>query len=469
MGGINELDLAKQGAKLLQIDPNQPTKELEWTITTLFRLVDGEKNGVIPAKKLEETFVRWGLSTEYASLLTESCDHDHDGLVKFSDFLNFFHHKEIQIKALFDEIDTCSNGKLTVPELRDALLRAGVQISSSDLNVFVKKIDKDQNGIITYDEWRDFLLLFPLDPDLNNVYHWFATVSMVDIGEGAVIPEGISAKSAWKYFLAGAVAGATSRTVTAPLDRLKVLLQVSAGPMQGGVLQGLRNIYNDGGWRAFWRGNGMNIIKITPESAVKFYTYETVKNLICDDPQKMKIYHRLVAGGSAGMVSQVAIYPMELIKTRLITQKVPLGIVGTFNTIVQKEGLRAFYRGLAPAVIGVVPYAAIDLALFESMKNKYMEMYNLKKPSALSLLCFGTMSSTVGATSVYPLNLVRTKLQADTKGRYSGALDCARQTFAESGVRGFYRGLSYNLLKVAPAVSVSYIVYDKAKSALAIT
>eukprot|EP01134_Creolimax_fragrantissima_P004970 CFRG4970T1 len=470
MVGIYELDLAKQGAKLLDIDPNQPTKELEWTITTLFRLVDVEENGVIPAQTLEATFVRWGLSTEYASMLTESCDHDNDGFVRFSDFLNFFHRKEIQIKALFDEIDTCSNGKLTVPELRDALLRAGVQISRSDLQVFVKKIDKDQNGIITYDEWRDFLLLFPLNPDLGNVYHWFANVSLVDIGEAAVIPEGISAKSAWKYFLAGAVAGATSRTCTAPLDRLKVLLQVQTGPINAnvGVVQGLRNIYLDGGVKAFWRGNGMNIMKITPESAVKFYTYESVKNFICDDPQQMKIHHRMIAGGCAGLASQFAIYPMELIKTRLITQKVPLGIIGTFRNVVQKEGFRAFYRGLSPALIGVVPYAAIDLTCFETLKSYYMQKYDTKRPNALALLAFGTISSTLGSTSVYPLNLIRTKLQADT-GNYKNAVDCIRKTYIEGGIRGFYKGLSTNLLKVAPAVSISYIVYDKAKTTLDIT
>jgi solute carrier family 25 phosphate transporter 23/24/25/41 len=55
-------------------------------------------------------------------------------------------------------------------------------------------------------------------------------VTQIDIGEAAVIPEGIAANTAWRYFLAGAAAGATSRTCTAPLDRLKVLMQVQAGP-----------------------------------------------------------------------------------------------------------------------------------------------------------------------------------------------------------------------------------------------
>jgi solute carrier family 25 phosphate transporter 23/24/25/41 len=69
--------------------------------------------------------------------------------------------------------------------------------------------------------------------------------------------------------------------------------------------------------------------------------------------------------------------------------------------------------------------------------------------------------------SVYPLNLVRTRLQASgSSGHpqvYTGLWDVVRKTHANEGIRGFYRGLLPTLAKVVPAVSISYVVYEHSK------
>lgn len=110
----------------------------------------------------------------------------------------------------------------------------------------------------------------------------------------------------WKQLVAGAVAGAVSRTGTAPLDRLKVFMQVrgpgkirslSQASAPGGdpqsclifpmqvhasktnklnILGGLKSMIREGGMRSLWRGNGINVLKIAPESAIKFMAYEQV-------------------------------------------------------------------------------------------------------------------------------------------------------------------------------------------------
>ena len=102
----------------------------------------------------------------------------------------------------------------------------GIEINDKELARFVERVDKDNNGgVITFEKWRDFLLLYPQEATIENIYH--------HVGEQAVIPGGISKHAhASRYLIAGAVAGATSRTATAPLDRLKVVLQVTnnAGP-----------------------------------------------------------------------------------------------------------------------------------------------------------------------------------------------------------------------------------------------
>ncbi len=67
-----------------------------------------------------------------------------------------------------------------------------------------------------------------------------------------------------------------------------------------------------GGWRGFWRGNGANIIKIVPETAMRFVCYDIAKQAICRDPEDPTIFERFVAGATAGVTSQTIIYPLEI-------------------------------------------------------------------------------------------------------------------------------------------------------------
>lgn len=256
-------------------------------------------------------------------------------------------------------------------------MSAGIHIQDDELAKFVDHIDQDSNGIITFAEWRDFLLLLPHVTTLRKIYQHWEKVSLVDIGEQAVIPEGISRQvDAYKYFFAGGIAGAVSRTATAPLDRLKVLLQVQT--QRSGVISGLRKIYKDSGFSGFFRGNGLNIIKVAPESAIKFYAYELLKEFVVSvdkdgNKQDIGTAGRLLAGGTAGAVAQVAVYPMDLVKTRLQTFHAADGkaphLMQLSRSIWAQEGPRALYRGLFPSLLGMIPYAGIDLAAYETLKD----------------------------------------------------------------------------------------------------
>lgn len=107
------------------------------------------------------------------------------------------------------------------------------------------------------------------------------------------------------------------------------------------------------------------------------------------------------------------------------------------------------------------------MSTFEALKLAYVRSTKQEEPGVLALLAFGSVSGSVGATSVYPLNLVRTILQASGSPahpqRYTGMWDVVSQTYSQSGVRGFYVGLGPTLAKVIPAVSISYVVYEHSK------
>ena len=81
----------------------------------------------------------------------------------------------------------------------------------------------------------------------------------------------------------------------------------------GSLAQCLRHMVHEGGVRSLWRGNGINVMKIAPESALKFMAYEQLKQHIRGDSGRdLGIYERFVAGSIAGCISQTVIYPMEV-------------------------------------------------------------------------------------------------------------------------------------------------------------
>uniref|UniRef100_A0A7N0VMQ2 Uncharacterized protein n=1 Tax=Kalanchoe fedtschenkoi TaxID=63787 RepID=A0A7N0VMQ2_KALFE len=98
-----------------------------------------------------------------------------------------------------------------------------------------------------------------------------------------------------------------------------MVLQVQT--TQAHIMPAIKKIWHEGRFRGFFRGNGLNVVKVAPESAIKFYAYEMIKNMIGTDNRGDKVdigtSGRLFAGGMAGAVAQTAIYPLDLVKTRL--------------------------------------------------------------------------------------------------------------------------------------------------------
>mgnify|MGYP001457046667 FL=1 len=128
-------------------------------------------------------------------------------------------------------------------------------------------------------------------------------------------------------FLAGGVAGAVSRTVVSPFERVKILLQVqsSTTSYNRGIFSSIRQVYHEEGTKGLFRGNGLNCIRIFPYSAVQFVVYEACKKKLFhvngnNGQEQLTNTQRLFSGALCGGCSVVATYPLDLIKTRLSIQ-----------------------------------------------------------------------------------------------------------------------------------------------------
>ncbi|KAF3949759.1 hypothetical protein CMV_024409 [Castanea mollissima] len=430
----------------------QETKdERDLRIRALFDFFDAGNLGYLDYPQIEAGLSALQIPShyKYAKDLFKVCDANRDGRVDYHEFRRYMDDKELELYRIFQAIDVKHSGCIFPEELWDALHKAGIEIDDKELARFVEHVDKDNNGIITFEEWRDFLLLYPHEATIENIYQHWERECLVDIGEQPVIPEGISKHvHRGKYFVAGGIAGATSRTATAPLDRLKVVLQVQT--TRASIVPAIKKIWKEGGFLGFFRGNGLNVVKVTPESAIKFYAYESLKNVIGDgrgkDRGDIGAFGRLLAGGMAG-------------------GKVPkLGKLA--KDIWVQEGPRAFYKGLVPSLLGIIPYAGIDLAAYETLKDM-SKTYILQdtEPGPLVQLGCGTISGALGATCVYPLQVIRTRMQAQRSNAaaasYKGMSDVFWRTLQREGYRVFPHAnlnqLLRNILKSDCKVAWTFI------------
>lgn len=237
-----------------------------------------------------------------------------------------------------------------------------------------------------------------------------------------------------------------------------------------GIRHAFQSILHDGGVRGLWRGNGVNVMKVAPETAAKFWAYETLKTMLCDDVDNITLQERFAAGAGAGAFAQALIYPFEVAKTRITLGGEYHNLVHCMSATVSKEGPRALYRGMLASLIGIVPYSGVDLTVFSLLKEAYERRFPTREPGLFTLLLCGAVSTTVGQVVSYPLQLVRTRLQAQgMPGRpilYDGILDCIMKTLARDGVRGLYKGLAPNFMKSVPAMAISYATYELSKRGL---
>uniref|UniRef100_A0A3Q0S334 Solute carrier family 25 member 24 n=1 Tax=Amphilophus citrinellus TaxID=61819 RepID=A0A3Q0S334_AMPCI len=316
------------------------------------------------------------------------------------------------------------------------------------------------------------------------VHHWpqwRRILFVLDTGDSLTIPDEFTEEEKttglwWKQLTSGAVAGALSRTGTTPLDRMKVFMQVHASKSNKiSLVGGFKQMLKEGGMTSLWRGNGINVMKTAPETAIKFMVYKQYKKLLSSEPDQVKTHERFMAGSLAGATAQTIIYPMEVMKTRMALRKTGQysGMFDCAQKVLKNEGVKAFYKGYISNILGIIPYTGIDLAVYESLKNLWLSHYakDTANPGVLVVLCCGTISSTCGQLATYPLVLIRTRMQAQASVEGSEQLPMnvmLKKIVEKEGFFGLYRGILPNFMKVIPAVNISYVVYEYMQSRLGI-
>lgn len=304
----------------------------------------------------------------------------------------------------------------------------------------------------------------------------------------------------WKYLAYGAVSGATARTIVAPLERFKILLEVQGmerlrnpnAAAKYTLRNGFHIILKEEGWRGFYRGNLGNVLHVAPAAAARFYSFETYKKFLLKTERKrhppaspktgtdssaevryppLPVHKRMLCGAMAGITSTTVSFPLDLVRTRLTvetpqTPKRYQGIGHAFVSIVREEGVFALWKGLSVSLLGIAPYVAINFTTYETIRQWVLQRNDNSLPLYWGPLG-GALSGTFAMTCTYPFDLLRRRMmlqgQHGEARLYTSTLDAVKKILKIEGPAGFFKGMIPTYLKVVPSVSVSFGTFELCK------
>jgi solute carrier family 25 phosphate transporter 23/24/25/41 len=410
---------------------------------------------------------------EELDALMHTADVDQSGKVDLTEFKELFN--DANLKQVFEKLDDDHSGYLTEAELQHALVSMQIHVSRSDVRRMVKKVDLDSDGKITFEEFREIFGGIP-NATLESVARAWVHNAGTDCGTDlapAIPPKDLPLQ---QFLLAGGLGGVCSRTATAPLERVK--LQAQMGGLTGNVYSSLRGILAKEGAAGLFAGNLTNCLRVFPFAGMSCVFYSRfVKYLPCDNElDPMEPVWRAMAGGLAGSCATILTYPLDVIRARqtIKTESTQaLSISRVYRNIVQEHGHRGLFRGMQSTLFAVAPFVGLQQASYDVLKQVFIEG-GYFKPTVTTFLGFGALAGLCAQSIVYPLDVVRRRIQMNKIPRGKAQAEAApmgrglqlytwqalSSVVKQEGFRSLYAGIIPTMMKVAPAVAVSVVIRD---------
>jgi solute carrier family 25 (mitochondrial adenine nucleotide translocator), member 4/5/6/31 len=292
-------------------------------------------------------------------------------------------------------------------------------------------------------------------------------------------------------FALGGTSGAIAKTLTAPIERVKLIIQtqdanpkIRSGevPRYTGIGNCFTRVYNEQGFKAFWRGNMTNIIRYFPTQAFNFAFKDSIKKLFPRYNSKTEFGKfflvQMASGALAGAGSLCIVYPLDYARTRLASD------VGTgkrdfkglsdclVKTAQGPKGFLGLYNGFGVSVAGIIPYRGVYFGLFDSLKEKNPYKRDKGLMGILSTFVVAQFTAIVAGYASYPFDTVRRRLQMQSEKPkeewvYKGTLDCTKKIIAEEGTGALFKGAGANALRTVGSALV-LVLYDQLQKMLGI-
>ncbi|KAA0195753.1 Major ADP/ATP carrier of the mitochondrial inner membrane [Fasciolopsis buskii] len=260
-------------------------------------------------------------------------------------------------------------------------------------------------------------------------------------------------------------AAVIAKTVSAPIERVKLMIQNQDEMMKQGRLDRPYNgmidctvrTFKTEGVLPFWRGNVPNCIRYFPTQALNFAFKDKIKDLFHPSKQDtygVAFYKNVASGGAAGAASLLFVYSLDYARTRLANDALAAskgttrefnGLVDVYVKTFKSDGLPGLYRGFCLSCVGIVVYRGFYFGLYDTIKPL---VFGSDAGLTISFL-LGYAVTIVSETLAYPIDTVRRRLMMTSNQavKYKSSLDCAMQIMRKEGGMSFFKGTFANILR----------------------
>jgi solute carrier family 25 (adenine nucleotide translocator) protein 4/5/6/31 len=290
-------------------------------------------------------------------------------------------------------------------------------------------------------------------------------------------------------FALGGVSGAIAKTCTAPIERVKLIIQtqdanpkIMSGevPRYTGIGNCFTRVYSEQGLQAFWRGNFTNVIRYFPTQAFNFAFKDTFKTMFPKKDPKTEFFQffmvNMASGGLAGAGSLCIVYPLDYARTRLASDvgsgKRDFNGLGDclMKTASGPKGPLALYNGFGVSVAGIIPYRGVYFCMYDSLRAKNPYKADKGVLGVASKFVVAQFTAICAGYASYPMDTVRRRLQMQSEKpkeqwTYSGTMDCFGKIMKNEGVTALFKGAGANALRTVGSAMV-LVLYDSFKTML---
>merc|ERR1711926_65552 len=280
------------------------------------------------------------------------------------------------------------------------------------------------------------------------------------------------------FMLAGVAAG-VSKTVAAPIERVKLLVQnqdemIKQGRLDkpyNGVMDCCSRVLKTEGVYPFWRGNLANVLRYFPTQALNFAFKDAIKVAFAtpkDASQAKKFTMNILSGGMAGTCSLLFVYSLDYARTRLANdakgkggERQFNGLIDVYTKTLKSDGIQGLYRGFAISAVGIFIYRGMYFGLFDTLKPILLgDTPNV----TLSFLLGWGVTITAGLMS-YPIDTIRRRMMMTSGGgvKYKSSIDCGVQVIKNEGFMSLMKGAGANILRGVAGAGV-LAGFDKFKA-----
>jgi solute carrier family 25 (adenine nucleotide translocator) protein 4/5/6/31 len=269
-------------------------------------------------------------------------------------------------------------------------------------------------------------------------------------------------------FLAGGVSAAVSKTIAAPIERVKLLIQnqdemLKQGRLDkpyGGIADCFRRVISEEGAVSLWRGNTANVLRYFPTQALNFAFKDWYKRKLSYDKKKdgyaWWFVGNLASGGAAGATSLLFVYSLDYARTRLANdaksskkgggERQFNGLVDVYKKTIATDGVAGLYRGFVISAVGIVVYRGLYFGLYDSIKPA-LPPNLINNFAANFALGFG-ITNLAGIAS-YPIDTIRRRMMMTSGAavKYTSSMQCASEIMKKEGIKSFFKGCGANILR----------------------